>query len=400
MKDLKIHFINHSSILVECNETQIIFDPWFFGKIFNNSWSLLENTDETLINYDKLKYIVVSHEHPDHFSPPTLKHIISKCKNKVNLIFPKRNNDNLKNTVEKMGFNFIESPDNEIKLYNDLFSLYFLKEGHDSAIVFKYKDFVLLNQNDAYLEHSKCQLIKNLFPKINVWLFQFSLAGFYDNKSKPDEIKTKGTEFHKNCYKKYKKIFNPDLSIPFASFVYFCKKYNNYLNDHIVDLNDLFNECEKEISVAYYNDEIYPYCITQQETLSNIKKWNQKFIDCRNKFEHTPNLSSVSKILEKAKERIQKAHDKNFIMKGYIGIEFYDYDKVFIINYETKETSFFLKNLIKPEILIGITSLEELEFLFSFPWGADTLNITGCFEYYDEQKWKNFLIYNDILYKR
>ena len=78
---MKIKFLNHASILVEIKETQIIFDPWFFGEIFNNSWSLVQNTDVQSINFEKLKYIIISHEHPDHFHIPTLKFIAERTKN-------------------------------------------------------------------------------------------------------------------------------------------------------------------------------------------------------------------------------------------------------------------------------------------------------------------------------
>ena len=38
---MKIHFVGHACIVAECADTSILMDPWLFGKIFNDSWSLL-----------------------------------------------------------------------------------------------------------------------------------------------------------------------------------------------------------------------------------------------------------------------------------------------------------------------------------------------------------------------
>ena len=93
-----ITFLNHSSFLIEREESVTLVDPWFSGKIFNNSWSLLKDTDDSKINYSKLKYISISHEHPDLLHFPTLKYIKSKVDHEVTILYPKRKNPNIKET--------------------------------------------------------------------------------------------------------------------------------------------------------------------------------------------------------------------------------------------------------------------------------------------------------------
>ena len=48
----------------------------------------------------------------------------------------------------------------------------------------------------------------------------------------------------------------------------------------------------------------------------------------------------------------------------------------------------------------GILPKEELHFFLKFPWGADTLNITSCFEVLDDKKWRFLLEYKDSMYVR
>ena len=135
---MKIKFLNHASILVEIKETQIIFDPWFFGEIFNNSWSLVQNTDVQSINFEKLKYIIISHEHPDHFHIPTLKFIAERTKN-IKILFPKRHNDNVKNFLESIGFQYLDI--NEYHLYNidNLFKILSIKKMTTAHFYFNLK---------------------------------------------------------------------------------------------------------------------------------------------------------------------------------------------------------------------------------------------------------------------
>jgi L-ascorbate metabolism protein UlaG (beta-lactamase superfamily) len=58
----KVTFLNHASFSIETDNSITLVDPWYFGRIFNNSWSLLKDTDDSKIDYSKVKYISVSHE--------------------------------------------------------------------------------------------------------------------------------------------------------------------------------------------------------------------------------------------------------------------------------------------------------------------------------------------------
>lgn len=86
MLDYKIKFINHSCISFENEKHLMLVDPWFFSKVFNNSWSLLEDTDVNKIDFSKLTHIFYTHEHPDHLNWPTLKLISERANNKVWII--------------------------------------------------------------------------------------------------------------------------------------------------------------------------------------------------------------------------------------------------------------------------------------------------------------------------
>ena len=159
-----------------------MFDPWFEGKVFNDSWSLIKETNINDIEIKKLKVILISHEHPDHLHWGTLKNIKSKTKQKILVIIPKRNNDNVKQAIQKLGFVVMEIPANKsLQLFDD-FTISNYPTGHDSAYILKHKNQVLLNQNDCKLSQNQCNIIKQAYPKIDYYFMQFSLAGYYANK--------------------------------------------------------------------------------------------------------------------------------------------------------------------------------------------------------------------------
>ena len=102
----KLLFLNHASFIIDDSISITIIDPWFFGRIFNNSWELLKETDDSVIDYSRLKYISISHEHPDHLHWPTLKYIRSKVDHEIVILYPRRSNPNVMNECEKLGFKF------------------------------------------------------------------------------------------------------------------------------------------------------------------------------------------------------------------------------------------------------------------------------------------------------
>ena len=50
--------------------------------------------------------------------------------------------------------------------------------------------------------------------------------------------------------------------------------------------------------------------------------------------------------------------------------------------------------------LAGTLTGEELTCYLDMPWGADTLNITACFDIHNRELWENFKIAREKMYVR
>tara|TARA_R110002020_G_scaffold475896_1_gene713920 strand:+ start:160 stop:1338 length:1179 start_codon:yes stop_codon:yes gene_type:complete len=389
----KVKFLNHASFSIENEDSLTLVDPWYFGRIFNKSWSLLRDTDDSQIDYTQLKYISISHEHPDHLHWATLKHIRSKTENEVTIIYPRRRNPNVKEACEKLGFKFVyldyfvETP-----IANN-YNITVFPEGHDSAIVYRINDKIIINQNDAYLNWEVLQHMKGMFPKIDLWLSQFSLAGYYGNSTEPETIITKGTKWHIEKFLEYQNVLRPKMSIPFASYVYFCKEFNDYINDYAVGLRNLSDLCEHPLQIPFYNKELSFNSLEKNE--EHLKKWDEVFKNSRQKITPVSEFVGEKTIIEKFKELYKSGY-----RVGTLVLEFFDYDKNLLIDTNSQIFTFLEKENSPSNIAAGKLPSEELLAYLDTPWGGDTLNITGAFIKRNHNLWTNFLMAREQLYQR
>jgi hypothetical protein len=379
--------------MIKNGSTITIVDPWFFGKIFNNSWELLKNTDDSIIDYSELKYISISHEHPDHLHWPTLKYIKSKVNHDIWILYPRRTNPNVMNECLKLGFKFRYLDYYKSNLIEKNYSITPFPAGHDSALVYEISGEIICNQNDAYLDIQVLKKMNRKFPRIDIWLFQFSLAGYYGNYNNPVEIYENGTRHHLKKFLFYQNFLKPKVSVPFASFVFFCKIYNNYLNEYRVKLSSLFPLSNFLIHIPFYGMDI-----THSNSDSNnlIEKYELLYLESKCKILPLVLFPGESEIIE----LLLKLVENGYFLKNETVIQFFDYENLLIIDSLNSKFEFLPFNHINKNNIAGILPSEEFLNYLKFPWGGDTLNITGCFMVKNESLWNNFLQAREVMYKR
>ena len=149
--NFKIKFINHAFIKIETSSFSFATDPWAIGPAFNNGWWLKKNTRvDWLDEIDKVNFIYISHNHPDHLHPLTLSKI---NKNKV-LLVPKFQSKSTANFISSLGFKNIFKAEfnSEYKLKNHDFYFSLFKSGNfkdDSGIYFSLGNFTSLIDVDS-----------------------------------------------------------------------------------------------------------------------------------------------------------------------------------------------------------------------------------------------------------
>ena len=234
---MNVRLINHSCIQIVTPAINILVDPWFSGKVFNESWQLLLESRTTLSS--GITHILISHEHPDHLSFHTLKSLRKDefLAEECCVLFPSRPESSVKNAVEKtVGIPCIYAARNiPLRVSEEMqIGFYGETEGGDHSIAIKYQDHFILHQNDHYTSEAIANLLLEDFGRPKLLLTQFSLAGYYGNKRDWSVIHNKGTLWHLNKVKEFNFRFMPLRIVPFASLVWFCDEWNYYLNEHVI----------------------------------------------------------------------------------------------------------------------------------------------------------------------
>lgn len=407
---MKIKFINHACIQIFTKDYSMLVDPWFSGKVFNSSWELLKETDESTLDLSGLKYIFVSHEHPDHLNFDTLKRIY-QIKSDLTFIFPFRKDNTIKKVIEKIGFNFhfIKQNDEKYKIDEINFVKYFSNDNEgDHTIIFSIDNKVIVNQNDDYTDEISIRRINQEFPNIDILFTQFSLAGYYGNSDDPLSIKKDGHDFHLNRVIEYQQKFNAPIVVPFASYVYFCKETNKYLNDYKVKPNEVFEALGNDIcQLVYYGDEIFFNDEYKNRNSNNLNKLNKLFELKDLKYSKSI-LISDNQIIEMIDKKLSdmslfkkirtltdnfkflnliKGFYKLFLLSKPLNILISDTNKNLRIDFLNNTSH--ISESSKENYDFKIPS-EELLYMFKFPWGSDTANITATVDYYSKRSFYFF----------
>lgn len=224
----RVTFLNHSCLLVESPQVRMLCDPWFEGSAFNDGWRLLAEHSHRLDEID-CDYIWLSHEHPDHFSIPTLRQLDSPRR----FIYQKTRDNKVRQYLLANGHSCIEMDEATPQVFGDIRKTIYVSDGYDSASVIEFPDgSTFLNANDARLElGGNIERIRSRHPRIDLMAAQFSYANWAGNEG--DE----STPFDQqqlviDRLKTYIAQFQPKKLILFASFVYYSHEENFYWNRH------------------------------------------------------------------------------------------------------------------------------------------------------------------------
>ena len=232
---MKIRFVNHASFVVEHGGVSLLTDPWLEGRVFHRGWDLVRPTRFTWDDFRGGRFLWFSHEHPDHFHPPTLAKIPAELRREITVLFQETPDRRVaehcrglrfKEVVElRKGAPLRLSEDFEVRCEH-------FHEG-DSWMSVHAGGATLLNTNDCGIRNARdAKRIANAVGPVDVLLTQFSYAYWAGN---PEDVEVRRRlAAEKLAWMKYQcDAFRPKVTIPIASYVWFCHEENAYLNDSV-----------------------------------------------------------------------------------------------------------------------------------------------------------------------
>ena len=382
----KLEFINHSSIIISNKKISLAMDPWIEGSVFNNSWNLLVKTPNYLI--EKLKksnFVWFSHEHPDHFNPPNLK-IFNE---NTNFIFQKTKDKRVVKYLSKISPNIKELNFKEEYFLDNSFSIQTIPFQYlDSMCLIKLNDIKILNLNDCDIKSEKqLKIIKNLCGSIDLLLVQFSYAIGKSNKENVNERKIWSSEILKKLSQTIN-FLKPKNVIPFASFCFFSRDDNFYLNDSINKIGptiDILKKNNPNVNfLSLYPGDVWDFKSKWNNT-DSIEKYSSHYNQIspinivRKKIDFLTNQEASYKFIKTTKNNNNLFYLFNLFNKKNYEIYFNITDLDIKCKFDFKSGLIKINNfdLFKPSCTLSSESLYQL---FNSGYGYDALIIGGRFE--------------------
>ncbi len=238
---MRTTLISHSSVLIEAGGLSIWCDPWLDGKVFAESWALLDKPADLTEVYERVTHIWVSHEHPDHFHLGSLRDLPQEVKDRVVLLFQDDGSPKMPDAFTKLGFPTIQllphrqtvtldSPNESLP--GSGVEVYCYQQGlMNSALAVRHDGTTTININDCELTNTDARLIKADLGSIDITLNQFSLAGYNGSNDPAGWSKAFATRIIEDLLQAHERL-DAGVTIPFASFIYFCREDNKFLNQY------------------------------------------------------------------------------------------------------------------------------------------------------------------------
>jgi UDP-MurNAc hydroxylase len=393
---MKIHFIGHACIVAECSDTSILMDPWLSGKIFNNSWTLRPEPLLDPLLLDRIDYIWISHEHPDHCHFPTLDSFPDSFKQRVTILFQTRDSAKMLAAFKGLGYQrFRLLPHREIvPLTGESNSTHGTKAYcyhaglMDSALAVIDDQQVILNANDARISTSECKLILKDLQHVDVLLNQFSLAAYAGFEPPERYLPERALQVLRNVSEVHRAL-DAKVTIPFASFIYFSSEDNKYVNPFANTVGDAYDYLSKQGQAAavLYPGEAYevgaPHDSSQAlQRYASLPNWDELPYD---PIETKP-LSDIFDAYRAMSQQISERYPRALLLlMRPVTIRIPDLDKTVEFSLasgqiaETQESH-------QPDLLINS---QPLWFGFKFPFGIQTLGVSARFRLHQNfRNWK------------
>jgi hypothetical protein len=232
-----IEFVNHASVLLSDGQTGVLTDPWYFGSTFHMGWSLLVESDDVYIRavLSRTTHIWISHEHPDHFSPPFFKRYRDEILARgITILFQATRDRRVADFLQKNGFSVVEMENGAALELTPGFVVRTVKSDlYDSALLAEVGGIRVFNLNDCPLtSKTDLQAFKDEYGPCDVLLTQFSYAAWKGGRVQR-AWRERAAEAKLRAMQRQIAVLQPTACIPFASFVRFSHELNAYMNDAV-----------------------------------------------------------------------------------------------------------------------------------------------------------------------
>ncbi len=178
-------WVNHAGFLLRSGSTGLLTDPWVTGTAFDDGWAHYSESsfgDEVVA---ATTHVWFSHEHPDHFSPASLRLIPEADRARITVLYQPTRDGKVLEFCARMGFGCVTLPAHRwFELGPDCSVMLLPWSSGDSMLAIRTPSGIVLNCNDAVISDA-ASMRRALAPlggsPVEVLLTQFSYANWEGN---------------------------------------------------------------------------------------------------------------------------------------------------------------------------------------------------------------------------
>jgi UDP-MurNAc hydroxylase len=392
---MKITLISHASVVIESPDVRIWTDPWLHGKAFNESWSLLVSPAYDVSMLERIDYIWISHEHPDHFHIPTLRTLPEMFKQRVIVLYQYNNSEKMFEAMRRLGYPRHQAlPHRKLVSLSAQTSVYCYQVGQmDSVLGVSSGGQTVLNANDAEINTRDCRIIRSDISAIDVILNQFSIAGYTGQPDCNKHLSALAKRILHNISDNHRDLA-AHVTIPIASFIYFSKADNAYVNRFVNTPRDVWTHCKAlhEAVVILYNGDTYEVGMPHDSSRALVQ-WDviyQQLDQLPIDPVDTVPLEQIKKAFhERAADLLEKFPRLLLNRLRPVVVRISDLDKT--VRFSVSNHSFeVIDDTMPPDLEVNS---QPLAFGFQTPFGVQTLGVSARFRVLrNERNWRLYRI--------
>lgn len=388
-----IEFNNHASVLLSDGRSGLLSDPWFFGESFHQGWALLVETpaQEILRVLDHTTHIWISHEHPDHFSPPFFKQYLDRIRERgITILFQKTRDGRLARFLRTLEIPVVELPNGETFTLNEEFSIRIIQcDLYDSALLVEMAGKRIFNLNDCPL-HTTEDLTRfaQEYGQCDLLLTQFSYAAWKGGKAHV-EWRKKAARHKLAAMHQQINALKPAACILFASFVRFSNQLNSYMNDAVNHPDHVLAEQAHTATQLIFMapGEAQAVCELTQSPAS-LDFWRQQYASIPSRplssYPDIENIATLTALFRQYQTKLFKENNRLLLSaaRRLLPIHPFASTTVRLIDLGISLHIDLLGNIERMPSIEGDIALHSssLAYIFRHEFGFDTLFVNGCFE--------------------
>lgn len=393
---LSVQLVSHASIIVTTPDVVLWCDPWLDGTAFNASWRLYPPAVFDSAQFERIDAIWISHEHPDHFHVPTLRGLPADFKQRVKVYIQQNNSDKMRAALERFGFSDVQAIAHREQVTVGQTRLYVYQVGQmDSALGVRSGSRCLLNLNDCEVTRQDCGLMRRDLGAPDVVFNQFSMAGYNGSPDTHEVLSQDAANILENVLDVHR-CLGAAYTVPFASFVYFCCVDNSFINEHAnspLDVRDKLAAHGLRTAMMKPGDSLEvgsPWPSERNAAYFEAVKRELASLPLDD-----PGPRAVAEIREAFQQRVEQLHEAfpRTLLRLLEPVSVWVADLQVALRFDLRTGAFEELPHPAPEDCDLVVRSQPLWFAFKFPFGVQTLGVSGRFRVqHNAKNWRRHRI--------